>query len=275
MKKILSVLTVSAFLFVCANSAIAGCWGWCPKDVTATGHYAGQAYDYEYDSEHRGNDESFGAASGGPGAVVDTYANGYGYAQQSGFILGDGDADAWAWTKDRGLESKAGSGAKVGGSLIAGGEAVGLFGNRETVTGHTYFSGEVQQGNHAEESGYSYGSHIMGGNTSYATMVTNNDYFSDSGRGFAAAGGIESCNELKTVGKTEVSIDPYGQYRSIKGTTETETTTQARNGISTSYMDGSWWGWWSDSEPQWCMGCRFRRIQLCWKCSCSRWKCHL
>lgn len=236
MKKLFSILTISAFLLVGANSAMA-CWGWCPKDVTATGNYEGQARDYDSDYENRGNERAFAEGAGGPGAYVSTYANGYGYAQEMGFILGEGDADAWAWTKDYGKTSKAGAGAKVDGELIAGGEAFGLFGNREWVQGHTYFEGEVYQGHHAEESGYAAG-FIRGGNQSYASFETMPDYFGDTGRGAAFAIGCEGGNEIKTKGMTEVSIDPYGQYRSIKGHTEQETTMTGRNGIA----NASVWG---------------------------------
>jgi hypothetical protein len=136
---------------------------------------------------------------------------------QGGFITGTATPKAWAWSKDYGRTSMAGAGAVFEGSAFSMGYAFGREGCPEWVSSDLFISGEVYQRNWAGETGYSAGG-ISGGNESGASF-TAGDFDLDVGNGFAFDMNYVSAKAI-TKGMTQVSIDPYGNYRSISGFTE-------------------------------------------------------
>jgi len=190
------------------------------------------AYDYDYSSTGwRGNynDHASSTADGYAGGFLDVHANADGYTTIFGwkidnpaFVQGFGDAEAegkaWAWSKDYGTTSKAGAGAVTNGQAFTEGLATGLYGCREFVSSEVYVGGQVSQWNEAGETGYQSGQFVEGGNQS-GGIFHSVDYDYASGNGFAFdTNYIEG--GMITKGKTEVSIDPYGSYRSISAMTE-------------------------------------------------------
>lgn len=138
---------------------------------------------------------------------------------------------AWSWAKDNGLTSKAGAGAKIEGNwydVIVGGYGFGLEGGLETSYTEVGIGGNIWQENSANEIGYYSGTFATGRNFSELGFTAYRSVF-DQGQSdqwwiFDLAGantlmfGIEGKAIVK--GKTEVSVDPYGDDRSAYARTE-------------------------------------------------------
>jgi len=144
-------------------------------------------------------------------------------------IVHSPEVKAWAWSKDYGLTSKAGAGAKVEGSVcdvFVYGKAKGIDGQTELSYSAVAIGGEAFQFNKAGETGY-YAGFATGQNKSGFSFYAE-DNVSDEGQtysflGLPIGGASTSLHGIDgyaiTKGMTEVSIDPYGNFRSAYATT--------------------------------------------------------
>jgi len=153
-----------------------------------------------------------------------------------GFGTADGLGKAWTFTDDFGRTSTSKAGAYTFGSAFTAGSAIGKNGCRESVDSLVYVGGTVDQGNEAGETGYSNGQGVSGGNQSGGSFYAeDHDYV--SGRGFAADTNYIEGGML-TKGNTVVSIDPYGNHRSIDAFTQNMVEVNAPAGDSFVYGSG-------------------------------------
>lgn len=258
MRKLLSLIAV---LFIMSASYGLACQGDGCADATVNGNYQINAFDSDYSSDYTWNDGAYAEAGGNAGGTLDTFANAEcittwewvqtgrwfwqghfeevqipGFAQQFGTMDANADPSAWSWAKDYGLTSKAGAGAKFEGEVSSFGEAFGLGGERESVASDLYVNGSVYQENYAKETGYGAGG-ISGGNSSGGNFYSS-DYDYDSGKGFASDYNTVN-GSMITKGKTEVTIDPYGSYRSISGQTENFASVEDNNYLNSANVYGS------------------------------------
>jgi hypothetical protein len=211
-----------------------------PRDANLNFAFDGMSDDQS--SSHRGNDSASSNAFGFAGGNLNVSANADGThlefigtkwyhvfsskyyedvdnaAHVEGYGTADSESKAWSWTRDYGTTSKAGAGAKTEGDAFTFGLATGLEGCRETVDSQVYVGGNVYQNNYAAEIGYWDNQGVDGGNMSGGNFYTS-DFDSASGRGIAMDTNYIDGGMI-TKGKTEVSIDPYGSYRSITAMTE-------------------------------------------------------
>jgi len=142
------------------------------------------------------------------------------------------ETKSWAWTKDLGLTSKAGAGAKVEGSkwdILVGGYGFGLNGDFESSYSRVGFGADLYQANKAGEfaaDGYATGFNESGFDFYVDKEVT------DIGQSSTwwifdipgAATGLHGISgDAITKGKTEVTIKPDGSYRMASAETQNMT----------------------------------------------------
>jgi hypothetical protein len=137
-------------------------------------------------------------------------------AIETGKMTGHSYSNAWSYSKDYGLTSKAGAGASFKGDAFSKGTAEGDGCGPEIVKSDLYVEGEVKQMNYAGETGYSAGG-ISGGNESGGSFKAVDSDFK-IGNGYVSDENYVSGSAV-TKGFTNVSIDPYGNNRSISGIT--------------------------------------------------------
>jgi hypothetical protein len=216
-KKLFTILTAVLFVVCSFGSPALACSGWGCQE--ANGLYEGQAVssDFSQSGSCWGNDTASSVASGASYGLVNTHASGFLVGQESGFVSGENTSNAWSYTKDYGQTSKAGAGAVTEGHMLAGGEAFGLFCDRETVNTTVQVGGLVEQSNAANEIGYAGGDGVGGGSFSGAEFTAIN-YGGDGGSSFAADMKCISGKAI-TKGETYVTIDPDGRNQSLFGTT--------------------------------------------------------
>jgi len=186
------------------------CTGWFRQkengQIKYKTHYSGNGY--EYLGEHKVEGEKIYEYKSNPAGVF-------------GIGMAEGDAHAWSYAKDYGKTSKAGAGAKTGGSALLTGFAYGKGGCPESITGTLWVGGDVYQRNEAGETGYPDGQFVNGGNESWAGGLASKDVngFSFFGIKEILLDGTYVREGVETSGHTKVTIDPYGSYRSFHGTT--------------------------------------------------------
>lgn len=236
MKKYISLLAVLCMaLFVFATPALA-CDGPNCGPVTAVGNYSAQIYDHTFAFDKSiwgwGNDVAKAGGTGTVGGEVKTYANSAdtytrflfwnievpAYAFQQGFLAGNIDVTSWANAWDVGLTSGAYAGAKLEGSMLGEGLALGLSGCPEWVDGRLLIGGNIWQYNLAQEVGYPNGQGIFAENFGGINFAAYENFY-DSGNGLAVDADI-ICGEAITKGSSFVTIDPYGNHLSMFGKTE-------------------------------------------------------
>ena len=206
------------------------------KDAsTVTGTYAGQAWD-EVESESKTfNDYGYATGAYMIGGEMDTFADAEGYhrkyffcgplvpnkAFQEGTILAHSETKAWSWAKDYGLTSKAGAGIKADdGFVVIGGLAIGEDGQREFISSRVIYGADFYQSNLAQEVGYDAGD-VVAFNESSLNFMASEQWKTSEGRDIVFhVNGADYTPEVITKGKSEVTIDPTGGYRSIIAHTE-------------------------------------------------------
>jgi hypothetical protein len=234
-KSFIAVLAVfAALMFVSPSMA---CEGPQCGPSTVNGSYEAQAYTSDYAFDTSPNDL---AEAGGQGVIegqVSTYANANGghweitgwnwifpqfdfvpnTAFEQGSLHGTVDVDAFANTHDFGTTSIAVAGSSYEGSIFGEGLALGENGCREWVSVVLSLAGNIYQQNSAREIDYPENQGIGGGGFSSVEFHANTGNF-DKGRDFAMA--VDRLGaDASTFGRTQVTIDPYGNSRSFSGTT--------------------------------------------------------
>jgi hypothetical protein len=193
----------------------AGGSGWYIKDKNPQSPQYGRVQYFRNGQPENSSEWSFLGNNYGWHKDLVGYEPGFAYQGANGFAWSK--TDTYTFAIDFGTTSMAGAFGKFEGFAIGGGIAIGDCGDRESSLTTVYLQGGVGQANYAEESGYSFGSFVQGGNESYVdftAQVTN----SDTGRDFAASGAFIGGSAI-TGGNTVVSIDPYGATRSISACT--------------------------------------------------------
>jgi len=292
MKKLLSIFTICAFLFIGSMAMAVGPvdgpgyyrhtvtnnvkyfnshpglpsqWvfqeaGDPPEDqgATVTGVYSIRPWDFDESESwsYHGHGNDFGYAGGvsGIGGDIQTFADAEGSSCQTvyvgsytdwrkyfdwknwvkqytpneafeqGFLYGESETKAWSWAYDNGLTSKAGAGIKAEDGFVFGdGLATGKYGDPEFVSTRLAFGADFYQNNGANEVGY-----LAGGVTAY--NQSGLDYLAyspwDMNEHNTIAFSILHSSytpDVITKGKSEVTIDPYGNTRSFNATTENMT----------------------------------------------------
>ena len=236
MKKMFKSLVIGlAVLGLVAGYSFAG------SSTTAIGSGWAKDIEVDYSTSYygHGNDHAGAESYGGGGFNVDAFAkDGWlgNFAAVQGRAIGVNNTDAYAW--DVGFTSGANAKSSVYGSSFAAGETVSGWSRGDSViSGETYFQGSVEQWNNAAETGYTAGG-ISAGNDSFVSF-SNGDSFYDNRPFFGVnfeSGHTEGY--AVTEGSTRVSIDPYGNNRSINGHTETSSyvDTNHRGDSSTTWM---------------------------------------
>ena len=208
----------------------------------------------ESDTGHHGNhnDFSMGSVQGWSYGSVENFASGDRFAQQSGKVFANPvDVHAWAWSKDSGLTSKAGAGAKLEAgryNVFVLGEAFGLGGDEEFTITTIGLGGRGYQNNTAGETGYQAGFAVGGNESGFAFEASSDQYLSEGqssllwgfipipGSGVFGYKGING--EAITKGKTEVTIGPYEYNRSAYAMTENMTNID----VNAQYVSGQVFG---------------------------------
>ena len=238
MKKVIKSLVVSlaALMLVVSTSFAGGNYG----NASGSGYANDPDYSYSQSYGSWGNDWAEANANGGGGFSVSAKTSGdhFAGAEVNGTARGETDTKTFAY--DTGLTSVAGAKSEVNGFAFAsGGTLAGWTGVDSSIEGVTYFDATVSQSNEAKESGYNHGG-IVAGNGSYAS-IENGREFSDN-RDFYGVNYEDGYTEgtIKTAGRSSVTIDPYGNNKSISGTTRTTSyadTNHSRDSRNT-YMTG-------------------------------------
>jgi len=222
------------------------------QGATVTGVYSIRPWDFDESSSTYGNDFGYAGGVSMIGADMQTFANAKGSscslewvdgpytwfgrqkngwhlefvytpnaAFQQGLLYGVSETKAWSWAHDSGLTSKAGAGIKADNGFVTGeGLATGKYGDKEFVSDRLAWGADFYQNNGANEVGYD-----AGGVSAY----------NQSGLDYLAVGPWdmnEHSNiafntlysnytpDVITKGKSEVTIDPYGDIRSFSAKTE-------------------------------------------------------
>jgi len=243
MKKFFRSLVISlAMLGLIASTGFAD----SPNFANANGYGWANDIDAASDTSNHGfgNDYASAKSTGGGGFNVDAFAKNGGWLGNGAAVQGKavGINDSWACAWDNGLESNSFAKSSVTGTSWALGETLGgWYRNDSIISGNTYFQGTVEQRNGAAETGYRNGQFIKGGNSSFVHF-SNGDSFYDNRPFFSVniEGGFTEGYAV-TEGSTNVKIDPYGNTRSISGTTFTKSyvDTNHRGDSRTTYMVGS------------------------------------
>lgn len=219
-----------------------------PEDQsTVAGVYSIQPWDFDdsYSRSNHGHGNDFGYAGGSSmiGGDIQTFADAAGYgchwvqtgrffwqghweytpnkAFQQGLLYGESKTKAWSWAHDSGLTSKAGAGIKADSGFVIGeGLAIGKYGDKEFVSDRLAFGADFYQNNGANEVGY-----LAGGVTAY--NQSGLDYLAvspwDMNESHTTAFNTLYSSytpDVITKGKSEVTIDPYGNTRSFSAKTE-------------------------------------------------------
>jgi len=223
-----------------------------PKDEgsTVTGSYVVHPWHFTESLTEKGNDFGYAGGDSMIGGEMETYADAEGKSRQlvhddrypdwmwwkvkivetpnaafeQGLIYGTSKTKAWSWAHDSGLTSKAGAGIKADNGFIIGeGLATGKSGEKEFVSDRIVFGASFYQENGANEIGY-----LSGGIGAY--NQSGLDYFAvspwDMNEHSTIAINTLYSNytpDVITKGKSEVTIQPYGDNRSFKGATENMT----------------------------------------------------
>lgn len=209
-----------------------------PAFATGGGNGNGSAYDdasgygwaadpdQSYSQSWYGNDYAGAYALGGGGFSVfaETWGNKEAFAQVFGIGKGYADTCTFAW--DSGLTSAAGAVSTVEGWAFAEGfTAAGRVdwrgrGVDSHINGDTFFDAQVDQYNEVAEVGYIAGG-IGAGNSSFVHGINGRSFEDNSD--FYGLNYEDGYTEgiATTRGFSTVTIDPYGNYRSIRGETET------------------------------------------------------
>lgn len=243
MKKILGIIFMAIML--AAGSAYA--CDWCNGSHTDTAYGAGYAGDPDksFSQSGYGNDQASANAFGGGGFWVSAETTGNHFAGAEVDGIAKGYADTCTYAVDFGTTSKAGAISTVEGWSYAEGGTIAGFtdwrgrGVDSTIQGETYFDAQVQQANGAAETGYSAG-WVDGGNSSFASISNGKGFY--NGNDFYGANYEDGYTEgiITTRGNTEVSIDPYGNYRGFSASTKTSSyaDTNHRGDIDATYTEG-------------------------------------
>ena len=212
---------------------------------TVTGSYFVHPWDFDesLSESYHGYGNDFGYAGGESmiGGEMETFADATGSSRQwnwktwerecvpneayeTATIYGESETKAWSWAHDSGLTSKAGAGIKAEGGYVLGlGYASGKGGDDEFVSTRLAFGADFYQTNGANEVGY-----LAGGVTAYNQSGLDYLAFSpwETYEHKDYAIGVLASNytpDVITKGKSEVTIDPYGDMRSFNATTENMT----------------------------------------------------
>jgi hypothetical protein len=236
MKKMLLIAMLCVGLMV---SPALACDGQC---VDADLNIVGQSTSVDHSYSATGwwgnyNDNAGAFAAGSSGGSLDVHANGWGFADAKGMIKSFNESDAGSFAVDFGRTSIAGAKAETNGSAFTHGSAFGPFCGRETVDSTVYVGGEVHQFNTAGETGYNSNQFVVGGNESGGSFYAKDRDFA-SGR-FYASDMNEISGGMETKGITKVSIDPYGNNRSISAETRNMTQVNVSHGLQQSFVQGS------------------------------------
>ena len=253
MKKLFVILFMVLSLVV-VGSAMACEGSECNGNgATVDGYYQVFAADYDWSKSvsSYGNDYGFATGYYGIGGEMNTYADAEGCtselvyhgkytglkalfdwrnwvreytpneAFEQGFIYAKSKSKAFSWAKDSGLTSKAGAGIKADeGFVIIEGSAFGKDGDREMVQSRIVFGADFYQENAAKETGY-YAGGVYAFNFSGLEFEAVTDWDTDINRNGVIHFNSECYTpDVKTIGKSEVTIDPYGSFRSIVAHTE-------------------------------------------------------
>jgi hypothetical protein len=242
MKKLFSLMIVCLFSLVLSFGSAFACQN-CdqPGEAQAIGSYDVEAwasdYSYDYSYDGRGGVSTGAVGTVMTGGVMDTYAHSVGswerifcwrfyvpaFAYQTGLITAGSEVDTWTWIKNKPFKTSAGAGAKFeDGYVFMSGLAIGNEGNFEQINSRVKFGGDLNQYNQIIR--YDEGSVISAENTSglifRAYMPTQ--YSSGDGK-VVHFNGTTYTPDAITVGRSSVSVDPFGATRSITGHTENMT----------------------------------------------------
>lgn len=234
MKKSLFIALFAVMMMVAAPAMA----GWY---VQVDGHAAGYAADpdssYAVSNWGWGNDNASANANGGGGFVVDTFAQGLGYAVQDIDAYAKGISDTCTYAFDFGTTSMAGAVAKTKGFADAGGEAYGFLGSK--VEGFVFFEGTLSQSNNANEVNYPGNQFVAAGNESFMSYYAEDGFKDYGGLFWSAKDGAKICGEAITKGNSFVSIDYTGDHRSVVANTETSSHFDTSERGDAAYMRGS------------------------------------
>ena len=217
---------------------------------TVIGNYHAEAWDLDESYSFTFNDHGYAGGEYMIGGKLDTFADAEGYscklvhddrypnwmwwkvkweytpneAYQEGSIKAESEAKAWSWAKDYGLTSKAGAGIKAEDGYVRFEAWVsGRGGDDESIRSQVLYGADFIQHNAANEIGYAAGG-VSAGNESGLYFYGVTPYHDWSGLEMIASYfGLMRENytpDVITKGKSEVTIDPYGDYRSIVAHTE-------------------------------------------------------
>jgi len=210
---------------------------------TVTGSYFVHPWDFNESLSTSGNDFGYAGGESMIGGEIETFADATGYgchwvqtgrffweghweytpneATEGALLYGESETKAWSWAHDSGLTSKAGAGIKADGGYVLGlAYASGKGGDKEFVSTRLAFGANFYQNNGANEVGY-----LAGGVTAYNQSGLEYLAFSpwetyehkDYVVGILAS---DYTPDVITKGKSEVTIDPYGDTRSFNAMTE-------------------------------------------------------
>lgn len=240
MKKLFVILFMVLSLVMAGSNAMACEGNECEGgDSTVSGYYFAQPMDYDKSFSKVGNDYGFAEGIYGVGGEMNTFANAEGCSRewvwtgwfrghweytpneafQEGSILATSEAKAWSWAKDYGLTSKAGAGIKAeDGFVIISGFVKGKGGEPEFISSRVIYGADFYQKNAANEVGYSAGD-VFAFNQSGLNFEASEYWKEGTFLGFHL-NGADYTPDVITKGKSEVTIDPSGNYRSIAAHTE-------------------------------------------------------
>ena len=245
-KKLIVTLALAATLIV-PGFALAcdgpNCNGHVSDSANGSGWAADPDHSYSVSNHGYGNDSASAGALGGGGFNVNAATTGSEWAEAEVFGYARGEADTCTYARDYGTTSVSGAKSTITGNAYAGGvTAAGPFwcGTKSIIEGNTYFKGNVNQSNSANEVGYSVGG-IGAGNSSSVDFY-NGRSFKDTTTCFGMNYEDGSTRGVATTeGHTQVSIDPYGNNLSIDGKTSTRSyfDTNHRGDSKSAYMTGN------------------------------------
>ncbi|RLI60957.1 MAG: hypothetical protein DRO67_08510, partial [Candidatus Asgardarchaeum californiense] len=235
------VVSLAALMLVVSTSFAGGNYG----NASGSGYANDPDYSFSRSYHGYGNDWSEASANGGGGFSVNAETTGNHFAGADVYGKAKGYADTCTWAYDTGFTSKAGASSEVDGWAYASGSTLAGFtdyrgrGVDSQIWGNTYFAAEVDQSNSVKEVGYSAGG-ISAGNSSYAGIENGRKFYDGSDWYGANFEDGYTKGFIKTSGRSEVTIDPYGNNRSIAGytTTNSYADTNHRGDSSSAYMSG-------------------------------------